>query len=76
MFPARLNWETFASATMPSLARPLKGFLFAIVALQVAKKIASRSMALSFDLDLSSTLICHEKGVSVFAENTLQTGAV
>ena len=24
MFPARLNWETFASATMfPSLARPL-----------------------------------------------------
>ena len=25
MFPARLNWETFASATMfPSLARPLE----------------------------------------------------
>ena len=25
MFPARLNWETFASATMvPSLARPLR----------------------------------------------------
>ena len=25
MFPARLNWETFASATMfPSLARPLQ----------------------------------------------------
>ena len=28
MFPERLNWETFASATMfPSLARPLQSFV-------------------------------------------------
>ena len=28
MFPARLNWETFASATMfPSLARPLQKYV-------------------------------------------------
>ena len=53
MFPARLNWETFASATMfPSLARPLDKKSMAVVARRTPKRHeesvqACHSLALS-----------------------------